>query len=90
MASFMTVMSCSIKNGLKNKPIYFPGFACIEPPIPPNETHLIRHYSGGDTTAFGKVVNYTCEPGYFFGEDYDQGSDSTQISAKFFSQNTSD
>ena len=44
--------------------------ACIEPTIPPNETHLIRHYSGGTTVPFGWVADYSCEPGYYFGEDF--------------------
>lgn len=43
--------------------------SCIEPPLPPDSAHIIRHYDGGETTDFGVRVNYTCEPGYFFEED---------------------
>ncbi len=43
--------------------------SCIEPPNPPNGTHLSRQYVGGQTVAFGEVVDYTCEEGYFFGID---------------------
>ena len=49
---------------------YLVGVACIEPPIPPNETHSIRHYSGGTTVPFGWVADYSCEEGYYFGEDF--------------------
>jgi hypothetical protein len=66
------------KHVSKKQP-FFPGISCIEPPIPPNETHLIRHYLGGETTQFGQFVNYTCEPGYFFGDDYDQGRASLDL-----------
>ncbi len=43
--------------------------ACIEPPHPPPEAHLVRHYTGGTTTQFGDVTKYTCEDGYYFGSD---------------------
>ncbi len=33
-------------------------------------TNVVRNYVGGQTTPFGEVVYYTCEPGTFFGEDY--------------------
>ncbi len=44
--------------------------SCIEPPVPPNETRLIRHYEGGQTIDFGAVANYTCQPGYYFESDF--------------------
>ena len=49
--------------------LFSTGVACIEPPIPPNGTHLVRHYQGGTTVPFGWIADYTCEPGYYFGED---------------------
>ena len=32
------------------------GVACIEPPVPPNETHLIRNYTGGTVVPFGDGI----------------------------------
>ena len=46
-----------------------PGVACIEPPFPPNGTHLVRNYTGGQVTKFGEVAHYICEDEHYFGMD---------------------
>ena len=46
------------------------GVACIEPPMPPNNTNLERNYVGGSTVPFGTGSNYTCKDGTFFGSDF--------------------
>ena len=48
------------------------GVACIEPPMPPNNTNLERNYVGGSTVPFGTGSNYTCKDGTFFGSDFDK------------------
>ena len=47
----------------------FPGFACINPPIPPNDTHSLYQYVGNTSVPFGEGVTYICEEGYFFEEN---------------------
>ena len=61
-----------------------PRVACTEPPHPPLENHLVRHYGGGETTPFGLGANYTCEHGFFFEEDYNQ----THFSLECFKNGT--
>ncbi len=46
------------------------GVACINPPIPPPETHLVVQYTNNTAISFGSNVTYLCEDGYFFEEDY--------------------
>ena len=55
---------------------YFPpfknisGVACINAPIPPEETKLQLLYEPNSVIAFGDTVSYECLPGTFFEEDY--------------------
>lgn len=51
---------------------FFPASSCINPPIPPNDTHLVVLYDFANETeiAFGDVVFYQCEEGFFFEEDF--------------------
>ncbi len=51
--------------------LIIPGVACINPPIPPPESHLIVQYTNNTVISFGGNVTYLCEDGYFFEEDYD-------------------
>jgi len=45
--------------------------SCINPPIPPNNSHLvITNYMKDQEVAFGDSVFYECEVGYFFIVDY--------------------
>ncbi len=46
------------------------GVACVDPPSPPWETKLERHYEDGGVIEFGQNVTYTCKTGLFFEEDY--------------------
>ena len=46
------------------------GVACINAPIPPEETKLQLLYEPNSVIAFGDTVSYECLPGTFFEEDY--------------------
>ena len=48
----------------------FSGVACINPPIPPEETKLELLYEKDTVIAFGDTVSYQCLPGTFFEIDY--------------------
>ena len=48
----------------------FLGVACINPPIPPEETKLELFYEPGTVIAFGETVTYQCSEAYFFEVDY--------------------
>ena len=42
---------------------------CIDPPLPP-AGHFMRSLSNAEQVVkIGEAANYTCELGYFFGED---------------------
>ncbi len=47
------------------------GVACINPPMPPPENHLVVQYSNNTVIPFGGTVTYTCEYSFFFEENYD-------------------
>ena len=46
------------------------GVACINPPIPPEETKLELLYVKDTVIAFGDTVSYQCLAGTFFEIDY--------------------
>ena len=50
------------------------GVACINPPIPTNDTNLVRNYVEDTVIPFGDNTTYTCEPGHFFGIDKEMES----------------
>jgi hypothetical protein len=51
--------------------LYHKGTSCINPPVPPNGTHLVMGYTEGEEIQFHESVSYSCEPGHFFIENYD-------------------
>ena len=46
--------------------------ACINPPIPPDSTNLVRNYTEDTLVGFGNFANYTCREGHYFGNDYNK------------------
>ena len=44
--------------------------SCINPPVPPNSTHLKHLYTAVDVIDRYGNVTYSCEDGYFFETDY--------------------
>ena len=58
--------------GLFHEIQYISGVACINPPIPPEETKLELLYEQDTVIAFGDTVSYQCLPGTFFEVDYNR------------------
>ena len=54
---------------LKSNDNVFKGVKCVDPPIPPPSVHLVRNYTEGTMITFGDTVSYTCQDGYYFGDD---------------------
>ena len=42
---------------------------CVDPPTPPQGHFMKSLYQVGNVVKVGEGENYTCEVGYFFGED---------------------
>ena len=47
---------------------------CIDPPLPPSGHFMKSFYEVGQVVRIGQGANYTCEDGYFFGEDKDMSN----------------
>lgn len=45
--------------------------ACINPPVPPNDTYLTGDYLNVTETPLGENISYWCQSGHYFDHDFD-------------------